>query len=68
MIGGNSVEGVLAVKQPFPSIARTVYDNHKRYMDTYLNPYPGYYFTGDGCRRDEDGYYWIQGRVDGRYY
>jgi acetyl-CoA synthetase len=64
VLGGNNVEGVLAVRAPFPSIARTVYDNHKRYMDTYLNPYPGYYFTGDGVRRDEDGYYWIQGRVD----
>ncbi|KAJ3253943.1 acetyl-CoA synthetase [Boothiomyces macroporosus] len=61
---GNDVEGVLVIKSPFPSIARTVYDNHKRYMDTYLKPYPGFYFAGDGVKRDKDGYYWIQGRVD----
>ena len=58
-------EGVLVVKSPFPSAARTVYDNHQRYMSTYLNPYPGHYFTGDGVRRDADGDYWILGRVDG---
>ncbi|KAJ3261270.1 acetyl-CoA synthetase, partial [Borealophlyctis nickersoniae] len=61
---GNDVTGVLAIRSTFPSIARTVYDNHQRYMDTYLNPYPGYYFTGDGVTRDQDGYYWIRGRVD----
>lgn len=64
VLEGNDVEGVLAVRQSFPSIARTVYDNHDRYMNTYLNVYPGYYFTGDGVRRDTDGYYWIQGRVE----
>ncbi|KAI5310805.1 acetyl-CoA synthetase [Ascosphaera atra] len=63
-IEGNDVEGVLAFKQPWPSMARTVWGAHKRYMDTYLNVYKGYYFTGDGAGRDHDGYYWIRGRVD----
>ncbi|KAM5494383.1 acetyl-coenzyme A synthetase 2 [Microsporum audouinii] len=61
---GNDVEGVLAFKQPWPSMARTVWGAHKRYMDTYFNVYPGFYFTGDGAGRDHDGYYWIRGRVD----
>ncbi|GBC05605.1 hypothetical protein RclHR1_06310001 [Rhizophagus clarus] len=61
---GNDVEGVLVIKKPWPSMARTVYANHHRYMDTYLNVYKGYYFTGDGVGRDHDGYYWIRGRVD----
>ncbi|KAA8569197.1 hypothetical protein EYC84_000866 [Monilinia fructicola] len=61
---GNDVEGVLAFKQPWPSMARTVWGAHKRYMDTYLNVYKGYYFTGDGAGRDHEGYYWIRGRVD----
>ncbi|KAK3698924.1 acetyl-coenzyme A synthetase 2 [Vermiconidia calcicola] len=63
-IHGNDVEGVLAFKQPWPSMARTVWGTHKRYMDTYLNVYKGYYFTGDGAARDHEGYYWIRGRVD----
>lgn len=63
-INGNDVEGVLAFKQPWPSMARTVWGAHKRYMDTYLNVYKGYYFTGDGAARDYEGYYWIRGRVD----
>mmetsp|Transcript_4111 Transcript_4111/g.4024 ORF Transcript_4111/g.4024 Transcript_4111/m.4024 type:complete len:680 (+) Transcript_4111:2075-4114(+) len=63
-IQGNDVEGVLAVKDTWPSMARSVYKNHTKYMDTYLKPYPGYYFTGDGAARDHDGYYWIRGRVD----
>jgi acetyl-CoA synthetase len=63
-ITGNDVEGVLAFKQAWPSMARTVFGAHKRYMDTYLNVYPGYYFTGDGAGRDHEGYYWIRGRVD----
>ncbi|KAG9257474.1 acetate-CoA ligase [Emericellopsis atlantica] len=63
-IKGNDVEGVLAFKQPWPSMARTVYGSHKRYMDTYLNVYKGYYFTGDGAGRDHQGFYWIRGRVD----
>jgi acetyl-CoA synthetase len=57
-------EGVLCIKKPWPSIARTVYGDHDRYLSVYMRPYPGYYFTGDGCRRDKDGYYWITGRVD----
>ncbi|KAL2759427.1 hypothetical protein ACRALDRAFT_1039414 [Sodiomyces alcalophilus JCM 7366] len=63
-IHGNDVEGVLAFKQPWPSMARTVYGAHKKYMDTYLNVYKGYYFTGDGAARDHEGFYWIRGRVD----
>ncbi|KAJ4982954.1 acetyl-CoA synthetase [Stagonosporopsis vannaccii] len=63
-IYGNDVEGVLVFKQPWPSMARTVWKEHKRYMDTYLGVYKGYYFTGDGASRDCDGYYWIRGRVD----
>ncbi|KAB8346187.1 hypothetical protein FH972_023233 [Carpinus fangiana] len=61
---GNDVEGVLAFKKPWPSMARTVWGAHKRYMDTYLNVYHGVYFTGDGAGRDHEGYYWIRGRVD----
>ena len=64
VIAGNDVEGVLCVAQPWPGIARTVYGDHGRYLDTYLKPYAGKYFTGDGCRRDKDGYIWITGRVD----
>ncbi|KAM9895738.1 hypothetical protein OXX79_007905 [Metschnikowia pulcherrima] len=63
-ITGNDVEGVLAIRNTWPSMARTVYNNHQKYMDTYLRPYPGYYFTGDGAARDHDGFYWIRGRVD----
>lgn len=63
-IHGNDVEGVLAFKQPWPSMARTVWGAHKRYRDTYLNVYKGYYFTGDGAGRDHEGFYWIRGRVD----
>lgn len=61
---GNDVAGVLAVRSSWPSMARTVYHNHERFIDTYLKPYPGFYFTGDGAGRDHDGYYWIRGRVD----
>lgn len=63
-IEGNPAEGNLAIKQPWPSMMRTVYGDHKRFFETYFAMYPGYYFTGDGARRDEDGYYWITGRVD----
>ncbi|KAK6535343.1 acetyl-CoA synthetase [Orbilia ellipsospora] len=64
VLEGNDVEGVLAIEKPWPSMARTVWGSHTRYMDTYLNVYKGYYFTGDGAGRDHDGYYWIRGRVD----
>lgn len=63
-IQGNGVEGNLCIKYPWPSITRTIYGDHERYKQTYLSAYKGYYFTGDGCRRDEDGYYRITGRVD----
>ena len=56
--------GVLAIKGSWPSQIRSVYGDHQRMVDTYFKPYPGYYFTGDGARRDEDGDYWITGRVD----
>ena len=52
------------MKAPWPGQMRTVYGDHKRFEETYFQQYNGYYFTGDGCRRDEDGYYWITGRVD----
>lgn len=57
-------EGVLAIADSWPGQARTVYRDHKRFEETYFSSYKGYYFTGDGCRRDQDGYYWITGRVD----
>ena len=57
-------EGLLMIKQSWPSQIRTVFNNHKRCIDTYFSAYPDYYFTGDGARRDKDGYYWITGRVD----
>jgi len=64
VIEGNGVEGGLCINRPWPGMARSVYGDHQRYLETYMKPYPGYYFTGDGCRRDKDGYYWITGRVD----
>ncbi len=63
-ISGNGIEGRLAIKFPWPSIARTIYGNHQRFKETYFSTFPGMYFTGDGCRRDEEGYYRITGRVD----
>ena len=63
-IDGNPAEGNLAIKAPWPSMMRTVYGDHKRFYETYFAMFPGYYFTGDGARRDTDGYYWITGRVD----
>lgn len=57
-------EGMLAIKASWPSQIRTVYGDHARLISTYFSQYPGYYFTGDGARRDDDGYYWITGRVD----
>ncbi len=56
--------GVLCIEEPWPGIMRTVYGQHQRFKETYFATFPGLYFTGDGCRRDEDGYYWITGRVD----
>jgi acetyl-CoA synthetase len=64
ILEGNGVEGVLAFEEPWPSQMRTIFGDHDRFEETYFKLYPGYYFTGDGCRRDEDGYYWITGRVD----
>jgi acetyl-CoA synthetase len=57
-------EGVLCIADSWPGQARTIYGDHQRFVATYFETYKGYYFTGDGCRRDEDGYYWITGRVD----
>ncbi|MEE2786301.1 MAG: acetate--CoA ligase [Myxococcota bacterium] len=57
-------QGHLCLSQPWPGQARTVYGDHARYVETYFSAYPGYYFTGDGCRRDVDGYHWITGRID----
>ena len=62
-IEGNGVMGLLAIKRPWPGMARTIQNDHERFIQTYLRPFHGYYLTGDGCRRDEDGYYWITGRV-----
>ena len=64
IIEGNGVEGNLCIKNSWPSQARTLYGDHERFTQTYFTNYPGYYFTGDGCKRDEDGYYRITGRVD----
>ncbi|MHA8067107.1 acetate--CoA ligase [Aquirufa sp. ROCK2-A2] len=61
---GNGVNGNLCIKYPWPSIIRTTYGDHERCKSTYFSTYPGLYFTGDGCMRDEDGYYRITGRVD----
>ncbi|MEN8875864.1 MAG: acetate--CoA ligase, partial [Hyphomonas sp.] len=65
---GNELEGAadgnLLITDSWPGQMRTVYGDHQRFIDTYFTAYPGTYFTGDGCRRDEDGFYWITGRVD----
>ena len=63
-IEGNGVQGNLVIKNPWPGMTRGIWGDQERYMETYFKDYPGYYFTGDGCRRDEDGYYRITGRVD----
>ena len=57
-------EGVLCISESWPGQMRTIYGDHQRFMETYFQNYKGYYFSGDGCRRDSDGYYWITGRVD----
>jgi acetyl-CoA synthetase len=61
---GNGVSGPLCMAAPWPGQARTLYGDHERFKQAYFSQYPGCYFTGDGCRRDEDGYYWITGRID----
>ncbi|MDC3246589.1 acetate--CoA ligase [Candidatus Marinimicrobia bacterium] len=61
---GNNVSGLLAIKNSWPGQMRTIYGDHKRFIDVYFSKFPGYYFTGDGAKRDRDGYYWITGRVD----
>ena len=63
-IDGNGVEGNLCIKYPWPSMIRTTYGDHKRCKEVYFSTYPGKYFTGDGCKRDENGMYRITGRVD----
>ena len=64
VIEGDGVEGVLCIADSWPGQMRTVWGDHERFQKTYFNDYHGYYFAGDGCRRDEDGDYWITGRVD----
>ncbi len=60
----NSVEGNLCISYPWPGMARTIWGDHERFIQNYFSTFPGYYFTGDGVKRDEDGYYRILGRVD----
>ncbi|MCG6939838.1 MAG: acetate--CoA ligase [Thiohalocapsa sp.] len=60
----DAAEGALVITRPWPAQMRTVYGDHQRFVDTYFKQYPGYYFSGDGARRDGDGYYWITGRID----
>jgi acetyl-CoA synthetase len=64
LLEGNGVSGALCLGGPWPGQARTVHGDHGRFRETYFTQFPGYYFTGDGARRDEDGYYWITGRID----
>jgi len=63
-VQNGATSGNLCISDSWPGQMRTVYGDHQRFIDTYFKTYPGKYFTGDGCRRDEDGYYWITGRVD----
>ncbi len=63
-LDGNDVSGNLCLRGTWPGQARTIYGDHRRFRETYFSQFPGLYFTGDGCRRDPDGYYWITGRVD----
>ena len=63
-IEGNDVSGLLAIKSSWPGQMRTIYGDHDRFLDVYFSQFPGYYFTGDGAKRDKEGYYWITGRVD----
>ncbi|XP_032626437.1 acetyl-coenzyme A synthetase 2-like, mitochondrial isoform X2 [Chelonoidis abingdonii] len=64
VIEGNDVSGALCIGQPWPGLARTIYGDHQRFIDTYFKMYPGYYFTGDGAYRSSEGYYQITGRMD----
>ncbi|RZD38109.1 MAG: acetate--CoA ligase [Methanobacteriota archaeon] len=64
VLEGNEVEGNLVMQRPWPSMMRTIYGDHKRFFETYFEKFPGKYFSGDGCKRDKEGYYWITGRVD----
>ena len=64
IIDDTEAEGALVMTRPWPSQMRTVFGDHQRFFDTYFSQYPGFYFTGDGARRDKDGYYWITGRMD----
>ncbi|MGK2858223.1 MAG: acetate--CoA ligase [Thermoanaerobaculia bacterium] len=64
IVEGNGVKGYLCLDGTWPGQARTIWGDHSRFIETYFKRFPGYYFTGDGCTRDEDGYYWITGRVD----
>ena len=63
-ITSTQAEGVLCIKDSWPGQMRSIYGDHERFVKTYFKDYKGYYFSGDGCRRDEDGYYWITGRID----
>ncbi|MGB0239062.1 MAG: acetate--CoA ligase [Cycloclasticus sp.] len=63
-VTGNPAEGILVIKKPWPGMFRTLFGDHQRYIDAYFANYPGYYFPGDGARRDKEGDYWITGRVD----
>ncbi|MBY0516827.1 MAG: acetate--CoA ligase [Bacteriovoracaceae bacterium] len=64
VLNGNEVEGALCLKRSWPGQARTIYRDHARFIETYFSQYKGLYFTGDGCKRDKDGYYWVTGRID----
>ena len=64
VLEGNGVNGLLVMLRSWPGLARTIYGDHERYKEVYFSRFKGKYLTGDGCRRDEDGYYWITGRVD----
>ena len=64
VLEGNGVSGALCLETPWPGQARTLWGDHERFQQTYFSTFKGRYFTGDGCRRDEDGYYWITGRID----
>ncbi|MFO1052390.1 MAG: acetate--CoA ligase [Planctomycetota bacterium] len=64
LVEGNDVSGNLCIAGSWPGQARSIWGDHERFVQTYFTAHPGYYFTGDGCRRDADGYYWITGRVD----